>query len=214
MVVIFLTEIFFDLSHTIIGADLKNADNLFSFITNIKDVILKTQKRLGEDFIELYNGVYVHKSATVADNATIIGPAIIDENASVRSGAFIRENVIIGKGAVVGNSTEVKNAVLFDEAKCPHFNYIGDSILGYKTHLGAGVIISNLRLDKSEIKVVYDGVRINTHLRKFGAIIADGVEVGCNSVINPGSIIHKHSLIHPLSKVVGEINGVYKGQSV
>jgi bifunctional UDP-N-acetylglucosamine pyrophosphorylase / glucosamine-1-phosphate N-acetyltransferase len=157
--------------------------------------------RLGTSFIgEL---VFVGKGTVVEPGATIKGPAWIGENCSIRSGCYIRENVIVGNGVVLGNSCEFKNCVIFNEADIPHFSYVGDSILGYKAHLGAGVILSNLRLDRKEISVPHAGTIIATGLRKFGAIIGDRVEIGSNSAISPGSLIGRGSLIYPLTHFGG-----------
>ena len=143
-------------------------------------------------------------SGTVIENgATVIGPAWIGNNCHLRSGCYIRENVIVGNGVVLGNSCEFKNCVVFDHAQIPHFSYVGDSILGYKAHLAAGVILSNVRLDRQEISVRYHEARIATGLRKFGAIVGDKAEIGCNTVISPGSIIGRCSLIYPLTHFSG-----------
>jgi NDP-sugar pyrophosphorylase family protein len=153
--------------------------------------------RLGTSFIgEL---VFVGKGTVVEPGATIKGPAWIGENCSIRSGCYIRENVIVGDGVVLGNSCEFKNCIILNEADIPHFSYVGDSILGYQAHLGAGVILSNLRLDRKEISIRHAGTVIATGLRKFGAIVGDRVEIGCNSVSNPGSLIGRDSLIYPLT---------------
>ena len=143
-------------------------------------------------------------SGTVIENgATVLGPAWIGNNCRIRSGCYIRENVIVGNGVVLGNSCEFKNCVVFDHAQIPHFSYVGDSILGYKAHLAAGVILSNVRLDRQEISVRYHEARIATGLRKFGAIVGDKAEIGCNTVISPGSIIGRSSLIYPLTHFSG-----------
>ena len=146
------------------------------------------------------------------DSVYLNGPLIIDENAEVRQCAFIRGNAIIGKGATVGNSTELKNSILFDEVQTPHFNYIGDSILGYKSHTGAGAITSNLKSDKSLVTVLLDGEKVETGVKKFGAMLGDNVEVGCNSVLNPGTVIGKNTNVYPLSFVRGYVaeNSIYK----
>ena len=156
--------------------------------------------------------VWIAKSAKVMPSAYITGPCIIDENAEIRHCAFIRGSAIIGKDAVVGNSTEVKNALIFDSVQIPHYNYVGDSVLGYKSHLGAGAITSNVKADKTLVKIGDDDKRIETGLKKFGALVGDGVEVGCGSVLNPGTIIGKNSNIYPLSSVRGTIpaDSIYK----
>lgn len=159
--------------------------------------------------------VWIAKNAKVAPTANINGPAIIDEEAEIRHCAFIRGNAIVGKGAVVGNSTELKNVVLFNKVQVPHYNYVGDAILGYKAHMGAGSITSNVKSDKTLV-VVKDGKEeIATGLKKFGAMLGDNVEVGCNSVLNPGSVIGRCSNIYPLSMVRGVVpaNSIYKNKN-
>ena len=161
-----------------------------------------------EEFSEIYPRVWVHKSAKLAPVLRFTGPCIIDEGTEVRQGAYIRGGVLVGKGCVVGNSTELKNAILFDGVQVPHFNYIGDSILGHFAHFGAGAITSNVKCDKSRIFV--NGIA--TGLKKLGAIVGDRVEVGCNSVLNPGTVIGKDTVIYPLSSVRGIIppDSIYK----
>lgn len=160
--------------------------------------------------------IWIAKNAKVFDSAYIEGPCIIDQNAEIRHGAFIRENVIVGKNAVVGNSTELKNAILFNNVQVPHYNYIGDSILGFKAHLGAGAITSNVKNDKQFIIVHTKTKKIETNLKKFGAMIGDNVEIGCNSVLNPGTIIGKNTNIYPISNVRGVIsaNSILKTQNI
>jgi len=151
---------------------------------------------IGED-------VFIDEGTTLEPGAVIRGPAWIGKNCVIRAGCYIRENVIVGNGCVLGNSCEFKNCIIFDEAEVPHYNYVGDSILGHKAHLGAGVVLSNVRLDRKEVKVD-DGKKTHTTgLRKFGAVIGDHVEIGCNSVINPGSLIGRSSIIYPLSSFTG-----------
>jgi NDP-sugar pyrophosphorylase family protein len=147
--------------------------------------------------------VVIGLGTVIENGATVIGPAWIGNNCRLRSGCYIRENVIVGNGVVLGNSCEFKNCVIFDEAQIPHFSYVGDSVLGYKAHLAAGVILSNVRLDRQEIYVRYQEAKIATGLRKFGAIVGDKAEIGCNSVISPGSIIGRSSLIYPLTHFSG-----------
>lgn len=165
-----------------------------------------------EKFDVIDDNIFISKSAKVAKTACLKGPLIIDEGAEIRHCAFIRGNVIVGKNAVVGNSTELKNSILFNSVQVPHYNYIGDSVLGYKAHMGAGSITSNVKSDKSLIEVNFDGKKIKTGLKKFGAIICDYAEIGCNSVLNPGTIIGKNTTIYPLSSVRGVIkaNSIYK----
>ncbi|MER2081586.1 MAG: UDP-N-acetylglucosamine pyrophosphorylase [Ruminococcus sp.] len=161
--------------------------------------------QIGED-------IWVAKSAKVFDSAYLTGPLIVCEDAEIRQCVFVRGNVIIGKGAVVGNSTELKNSILFDCVQTPHYNYIGDSILGYRSHTGAGAITSNLKSDKSLVTVMCDGEKVETGVKKFGAMLGDFVEVGCNSVLNPGTVVGKNTNIYPLSFVRGyvEANSIYK----
>ena len=147
--------------------------------------------------------VYLGHGTVVEPGAVIKGPAWIGKNCQIRTGCYIRESVIVGDGAVLGNSCEFKNCVVFDHCEVPHFNYVGDSILGHKAHLGAGVILSNVRLDRSEVHVTDGAGRIPTGLRKFGAIVGDEAEVGCNSVINPGSLLGRRSIVYPLSNFSG-----------
>ncbi len=156
--------------------------------------------------------IWIARNAKVAPTASINGPAIIDEEAEVRHCAFIRGNAIVGKGAVVGNSTELKNVVLFNKVQVPHYNYVGDSILGYKSHMGAGSITSNVKSDKTLVVVKDRGQEMATGLKKFGAMLGDEVEVGCNSVLNPGTVVGRNSNIYPLSMVRGVVpaKSIYK----
>lgn len=179
----------------------------------IGDFIIKKGNTLDPEIYEKRGeNIWIAKSAKVFDSVYLNGPLIIDENAEVRQCAFIRGNAIIGKGATVGNSTELKNSILFDEVQTPHFNYIGDSILGYKSHTGAGAITSNLKSDKSLVTVLLDGEKVETGVKKFGAMLGDNVEVGCNSVLNPGTVIGKNTNVYPLSFVRGYVaeNSIYK----
>lgn len=179
----------------------------------IGDFIIKKGNTLDPEIYEKRGeNIWIAKSAKVFDSVYLNGPLIIDENAEVRQCAFIRGNAIIGKGATVGNSTELKNSILFDEVQTPHFNYIGDSILGYKSHTGAGAITSNLKSDKSLVTVLLDGKKVETGVKKFGAMLGDNVEVGCNSVLNPGTVIGKNTNVYPLSFVRGYVaeNSIYK----
>ena len=172
----------------------------------IKDYIIKLGESLPEDrYEQVKEHVWIAKSANVYPTAYINGPAIIDEEAEVRHCAFIRGNAIVGKKAVVGNSTELKNVVLFNNVQVPHYNYVGDSILGYKSHMGAGSITSNVKSDKTLVVVKSREEQIETGLKKFGAMLGDHVEVGCNSVLNPGTVIGKETNIYPTSCVRGYI---------
>lgn len=179
----------------------------------IKDFIIRLGRSLPEDrYEQVKENVWIAKSATVFPNAYINGPAIIDEEAEIRQCAFIRGNAIVGKKAVVGNSTELKNVVLFNRVQVPHYNYVGDSILGYKAHMGAGSITSNVKSDKKLVVVKNGEEQIETGLKKFGSMLGDNVEVGCNSVLNPGSVIGKETNIYPTSCVRGVIpaHSIYK----
>lgn len=179
----------------------------------IGDFIVKFGNTLDpEKFEKRGENIWVAKSAKIFDSAYLNGPLIIDENAEVRHCAFIRGNAIVGKGATVGNSTELKNSVLFNGVQVPHYNYIGDSILGYMSHTGAGSITSNLKSDKSLVTVMLDGKKVETGVKKFGAMLGDNVEVGCNSVLNPGTVIGRQSNVYPLSFVRGYVpeKSIYK----
>ncbi len=174
-------------------------------VGKIPEIIKATISSLSQEYEEISEGVYVFKGVKIPSSATICGPTIICEGAEIRQGAYIRGNAIIGKGCVVGNSSEVKCAILYDKVAIPHFNYVGNSILGYGAHLGASAIISNLKGDKSNIKITYNQQNIDTGLRKFGAIVAERVEVGCGAVLNPGTIILENTQIYPLSLVRGVV---------
>lgn len=179
----------------------------------IKDFIYKLGENLPIDKFEKINeNVWVAKNAKVSKSAYICGPAIIDENAEIRHCSFIRGNVIVGKNSVVGNSSELKNCILFDNVQVPHFNYVGDSILGYKSHMGAGAIISNVKSDKSNVAVKYQNQKIETGFRKFGAVLGDNAEIGCNTVLNPGTILGRNTSVYPTSMVRGVIeeNSIFK----
>lgn len=164
---------------------------------------------IGED-------IWIHKSVTVPPTATIKGPAIFSRNTEIRPGAFVRGNVLVGEGCVVGNSTELKNVILFDSVQVPHYNYVGDSILGYKSHMGASSLTSNVKSDKTLVKVHGQDGDIETGLKKFGAAIGDFVEIGCGSVLNPGTIVGPHTNIYPLSSVRGCVDkySIYKRDGV
>ena len=167
-----------------------------------------------EEYNQVSENVWIAKSAVVAPTASITGPCIIGKNAEVRHCAFIRGNAIVGEGAVVGNSTELKNVVLFNKVQVPHYNYVGDSILGYKAHMGAGSITSNVKSDKTLVCVNVNGTRMETGLKKFGAMVGDNVEVGCGSILNPGTVVGRESNIYPLSSVRGFVppKSIYKKQ--
>ena len=194
----------FDLEKTISAKLFDGAEYPWEILGSIKEFIISLGKTLPSDkFDNPSENIWIAKSATVASTAYIGGPCIIDENAEIRHCAFIRGSAIVGKGTVVGNSTELKNAILFDSVQVPHFNYVGDSVLGYKSHIGAGGVTSNVKSDKTLVSVNADGEKIETGLKKFGAMLGDYVEVGCNSVLNPGTIIGRHSNVYPTSCVRG-----------
>ena len=171
---------------------------------------------LDETYRQVDEGIYIAKDAVVWDGATIVAPTIIGRKAEIRPGAFIRGGVIIGNGAVIGNSTEVKNSIIFDEAQLPHYNYVGDSIIGHRAHMGAGAIASNLRLDKSEVIISYGEEKMPTGLRKVGVFLGDRAEVGCGCVLCPGATIGRESVVSPLVRVVGCIppDRIYDGQTI
>ena len=184
-------------------------------LASISAFVLETGKTLSpKEYDQIGENVWISKTATVAPSASISGPCIICEGAEIRHCAFIRGSVIVGRGAVVGNSTELKNCILFDGVQVPHYNYVGDSILGYRSHMGAGAVTSNVKSDKSLVTVRCDGERIPTGRKKFGAILGDFVEVGCNSVLNPGSVIGKSTNIYPRSVVRGYVpeHSIFKNQ--
>ncbi len=179
----------------------------------ISDFIVQLGNTLDPEIYEKRGeNIWIAKSAKVFDSVYINGPLIIDENAEVRHCAFIRGSAIVGKGATVGNSTELKNSILFNGVQVPHYNYVGDSIIGHMSHTGAGSITSNLKSDKSLVTVMLDGKKVETGVKKFGAMLGDHVEVGCNSVLNPGTVIGKNSNVYPLSFVRGYVpeNSIYK----
>lgn len=185
-------------------------------LPHIKDYILELGNTLPkEEYDKMGEDVWIHKTAKVYESAYIHGPAIICKDAEIRHCAFIRANAIVGEGAVVGNSTELKNVILFNKVQVPHYNYVGDSILGYKAHMGAGSIMSNVKSDK-KLVVIKDGKeQIETGIKKTGGMLGDEVEVGCGSVLNPGTIVGKHTNIYPLSSVRGVIpaNSIYKNKN-
>ena len=202
----------FDLKETI-GAKLEEVTHPWEALPKIHDFIIRLGERLPKDiYEERGDHIWVAKSAKVAPTACLNGPLIIDEEAEVRHCAFVRGNAIVGKGAVVGNSTELKNVILFNKVQVPHYNYVGDSILGYKSHMGAGSITSNVKSDKTPVVVKGGGIAIETGLKKMGAMLGDNVEVGCNSVLNPGTVIGRNTNIYPGSMVRGVIPGgsIYK----
>ena len=199
-------ENLYDLKETIAADLFTEAEYPWEVLPRIHDFILELGKRLPEEIYEKRGeDIWVAKSATVAPTACLNGPLIIDEEAEVRHCAFVRGNAIVGKGAVVGNSTELKNVVLFNKVQVPHYNYVGDSVLGFKSHMGAGSITSNVKSDKTLVVVKNGEEKIETGLKKMGAMLGDHVEVGCNSVLNPGTVIGRNSNVYPTSCVRGVI---------
>jgi UDP-N-acetylglucosamine diphosphorylase / glucose-1-phosphate thymidylyltransferase / UDP-N-acetylgalactosamine diphosphorylase / glucosamine-1-phosphate N-acetyltransferase / galactosamine-1-phosphate N-acetyltransferase len=198
----FASSAYLDLNHTEHRMLFENSVNAWEALKQVTSYLqfrLKPQilgRMIGKPFVS--NAVYIGRGTIIEQGAMIKGPAWIGEGCEIRNGAYIRENVIIGSGCVIGNSCEFKNCIVFDECQVPHFNYVGDSILGHRSHLGAGVILSNVKLDRSEITVpLENGTFVPTGLKKFGAIVGDFAEIGCNSVINPGSIIGRNAIIYP-----------------
>ena len=205
----------FDLTHTQAKSYLLQYVYPWEALQGLKEYILQLGKALPKtQYTEITPCVWAHNSVKIAPSAHVDAPCIIGEGTEIRQGAFIRGSALIGKNCVVGNSTEVKNAILFDNVQAPHYNYVGDSILGYKSHLGAGAITSNVKGDKTPVVISYGEKRIQTLLKKVGAFLGDYVEVGCNSVLNPGSIIGRNTQIYPLSFVRGVVpaNSIFKGR--
>ena len=199
------TSELFDLNHTMAKRYLEDFEYPWQALKGIKALILELGSGLGEEYTEISPTVWVHKTATVAPTAFVGGPCIIGANTEIRHCAYIRENALVGENCVVGNSVELKNVILFDNVQVPHFNYVGDSILGYKSHMGAGAVTSNVKSDQTLVTVKNGEERIETGLKKFGAMLGDHVEVGCNSVLNPGTVVGKHSNIYPTSCVRGTV---------
>ena len=202
----------FDLSRTLAGDYLARFIYPWQALDGIKDLILALGPALGEDYEERAPQVWVHKTAEIAPTAYLGAPCIVGPSTEVRHCAFIRGSALVGAGCVVGNSVELKNVILFDGVQVPHYNYVGDSILGYKSHMGAGAITSNVKSDKTLVTVRDGEENIETGRKKFGAILGDCVEVGCNSVLNPGTVIGPHSNVYPVSCVRGVVppDSIYK----
>ena len=206
------TKDLYDLDHTLAGSYLAGFEYPWQALKGIKDMILSLSADLGEDYTEIAPQVWVHTSAKIAPTAYIGGPCIIGPETEVRHCAFIRGSALVGGNCVVGNSVELKNVILFDNVQVPHFNYVGDSIMGYRSHMGAGSVTSNVKSDKALVVVKHGAERIETGMKKFGAMVGDGVEVGCNAVLNPGTVIGKNSSIYPTSCVRGVVpeNSIWK----
>ena len=209
------TAALFDLSHTLCGAFLAECRYPWQALPHIGDWIEVLGKGLSpKDYEQCAPSVWIARSARVASAVCISGPCIIGAETEVRHGAFLRGNTLVGAKCVVGNSTELKNAVLFDDVQVPHFNYVGDSILGHRAHFGAGVVTSNVKCDKSLVCIRLGGESLPTGRKKVGAMVGDGAEVGCNSVLNPGTVLGRGSVIYPLSAVRGVVPAgmIYKGR--
>ena len=202
----------YDLDHTLAKGYLEQFTYPWEALKGIKDMILALGPTLGEEYEEVSENVWVHKTAKVFPSAYLGAPCIIGANTEVRHGAFIRSSALVGADCVVGNSVELKNVILFDHVQTPHYNYVGDSILGYYSHMGAGSITSNVKSDKTLVVVKDGDEKIETGIKKVGAMLGDFVEVGCNSVLNPGTMIGRHSNIYPTSCVRGVIheNSIHK----
>ncbi|MBP5305981.1 MAG: UDP-N-acetylglucosamine pyrophosphorylase [Lachnospiraceae bacterium] len=208
----------FDLAHTIAADYLKGFDYPWEALAGIKDEILALQEKLDKSEYLISgekNDIYIHKTAKVAPTACINGPCIIGPDTEVRHCAFIRGSALVGSGAVVGNSTELKNVIIFDNAQVPHYNYVGDSILGYRAHMGAGSITSNVKSDNSDVTIKAGVVELLTGRRKVGAFLGDHAEIGCNSVLNPGTVIGRNTNVYPLSMVRGFVpeSTIYKNKN-
>ena len=206
----------FNMEETIAKDIFEDCDYPWEVLPKIEAFILELGKTLSEDEYDCIDGnIWIAKSATIAPTASITGPCIIGKNTEVRQCAFIRGKAIVGENCVVGNSTELKNVILFNNVQVPHYNYVGDSILGFKSHMGAGSITSNVKSDKTKVTINYQGEKLNTGLKKMGAILGNYVEVGCNSVLNPGTGIGSNTNVYPLSSVRGFIRRgcIFKKQS-
>ena len=204
----------YSLEHSLAGNYLSQFEYPWQALAGIKALIISLGKTLDSSYKEVSENVWVHESANVFESAYIGSPCIIGPNTEVRHGAFIRGSALVGANCVVGNSVELKNVILFDNVQVPHYNYVGDSILGYKSHMGAGSITSNVKSDKTLVVVKdrFNHEEIETGLKKMGAMLGDYVEVGCNSVLNPGTVIGRNSNIYPLSRVRGVVleNSIFK----
>lgn len=216
----FPAQDYLDLNHTEHRMLFENSTNVWDALKQITSYLqfrLKPAihgRLVGKPFVS--GAVFVGKGTIIEQGAMIKGPAWIGEGCEIRNGCYIRENVIIGSGCVIGNSCEFKNSIVFDEAQVPHFNYVGDSIIGYRGHLGAGAVLSNVKLDHSEITILHGGTMIPTGLKKFGAVIGDHAEIGCHSVLNPGSLIGRRTILYPgtMWKGVAPASSIVKTKQV
>lgn len=206
---------FVDLSHTYAQKLISSAENYAEIFSELGRFIASFRARTAEGFYELYPTVFVHETAVVAPSAYLGKNVIIGARTQIRHCAFIRGNAVIGEDCVVGNSCEIKNSILFDGVQAPHFNYVGDSVLGFRAHLGAGAITSNVKSDKSRVIVRTSDKTFDTGLKKLGATVGDFAEIGCNCVLNPGAVIGRNSTVYPLSNVRGFVpqNCIYKSKS-
>lgn len=205
----------YDLSQTMAAEIFEGVEYPWEVLPKIGDFILRAGKTLdSEEYEQAGENIWIARSASVAPTASIHGPAIIGRGAQIRHCAFIRGNAVVGENAVVGNSTELKNVILFNKVQVPHYNYVGDSVLGYASHMGAGAVTSNVKSDKTLVCIHTDMGSIETGLKKAGAFLGDNVEVGCGSVLNPGTVIGKESNVYPLSMVRGFVpaGSIYKKQ--
>ena len=206
----------FDLKHTLADDYLRRFEYPYLALKGISAMISALGKTLSDDYAEISPEIWVHKSAKIAPTAHLGSPCIIGAGTEIRHCAFIRGSSLIGENCVVGNSTELKNVILFDNVQVPHYNYVGDSILGYKAHMGAGSVTSNVKSDKSEVVVKCGGGTVRTGMKKVGAMLGDFAEAGCNCVLNPGTVIGRNTVIYPLSCVRGEVpqDSIYKSGGV
>ena len=207
-----ITELY-DLTHTMAAPLLEKAEYPWEVLGQIKSFIVELGQTLPDDeYDQVADQVWVHKTARVAPTALLNPPCIIGPETEVRHCAFVRGSVLVGRHCVVGNSTEMKNVILFDDVQVPHYNYVGDSILGYHAHMGAGSITSNIKADKKNVVIHFEDQDYPTGLRKMGAMLGDWVDVGCNSVMNPGTVIGRHTNVYPLSMIRGAVaaNSIYK----
>ena len=205
----------YDLTHSQAKDYLSKYEYPWQALKGIKDFIIELGETLGDEYQEVNEHVWIHKDAKVFDSAYIGSPCIIGAGTEVRHCAFIRGSALVGENCVIGNSVELKNVIIFDNVQVPHYNYVGDSILGFHSHMGAGIITSNVKSDKTLVHVKGADFDIATGMKKFGAMLGDYVEVGCNSVLNPGTVIGSHSNIYPLSRVRGYVpsNSIYKDRN-
>ena len=203
----------FNYDECIAKDELCKYDEPWKIVPHISEIVNVTIKKLNKEEYNITNeNIYIHKTCKISETSHIDGPCIICEGTELRPGAFIRGNVLVGKKCVIGNSCELKNSIVFNEAQIPHFNYIGDSIIGHKAHFGAGAITSNLKSDRSNVEIKDGKEIIKTDLKKLGALVGDNVEIGCNTVLNPGTIIGRNTTVYPLSFVRGVVkeNSIYK----